>query len=169
MHYQDEEERFVSQAYGTLRFTLIATVIAAMPACGTLTASDHAVDPDRAAVERAVRDYLEALYDVEPAKIERSVHPDLVKRGFFLGSDGQYGEDVMTYEDLYLLAGEWNADRDRDIENAPRDVQVLDLLDQTATARLVAHWGIDYMHLARYDGQWKIVQVLWQVHPRGQP
>jgi hypothetical protein len=40
------------------------------------------------------------------------------------------------------------------------------VLDQTATARLEAYWGVDYMHLARYEGKWKIVQVLWQAYPK---
>ena len=40
-------------------------------------------------------------------------------------------------------------------------------LDQTATVKLVAQWGVDYMHLARYDGRWKVVNVLWQSAPAG--
>jgi len=44
-------------------------------------------------------------------------------------------------------------------------VTVLDALDQTASAKLVADWGVDYLHLARYDGRWKIVNVLWQSPP----
>ncbi len=38
-------------------------------------------------------------------------------------------------------------------------------IDQTASVKLIAEWGIDYMHLAKYEGQWKIVNVLWQSHP----
>jgi hypothetical protein len=113
-------------------------VIAALPACQSLGAAERPAHSDHAAVERAVLDYLEALYDVEPAKIQRSVHPNLAKRGFFHGNDERYGETVMTYDELYRLAAEWNAGGERDTRNAPREVRVLDLLDQTATARLVA-------------------------------
>jgi hypothetical protein len=121
---------------------------------------------DAAAVERAVLDYVEALYDVEPAKIERSVHRDLVKRGFFRPEPGAaYAEDLMTYAELYELAGTWNRDGHVDPATAPREVHVLDVVDQVASARLVADWGIDYLHLARYEGRWKIVQVIWQEAP----
>jgi Putative lumazine-binding len=41
------------------------------------------------------------------------------------------------------------------------------VLDKTAAAKIVAFWGIDYMQLAKYDGQWKIVNILWQAHPPG--
>ena len=45
-------------------------------------------------------------------------------------------------------------------------ITVYDVLDQTATAKLVAEWGIDYMHLAKFDGKWMIVNVLWQSPPK---
>jgi hypothetical protein len=53
-----------------------------------------------------------------------------------------------------------------DPERAPKEIRILDLLDQTASAKLIAHWGVDYFHLAKYDGRWMIVNVLWQTPPR---
>jgi hypothetical protein len=44
-------------------------------------------------------------------------------------------------------------------------VTVLEVLDQTAVAKVRAMWGIDYLLLGKYDGRWKIVQILWQSHP----
>ena len=51
-------------------------------------------------------------------------------------------------------------------KDAPKEVVIFDMTDQIATAKLTAWWGIDYMHLAKYDGKWKIVNVLWQTHPQ---
>jgi hypothetical protein len=42
---------------------------------------------------------------------------------------------------------------------------VLDVLDHTASAKVTASWGIDYMQLAKFDGAWKIINVVWQTHP----
>jgi hypothetical protein len=125
----------------------------------------HASD-DRAAVERAVADYAQALYEVRPELVERSVHRDLVKRGFFRDESGEWVQDVMDWERLHALAAEWNAERSVTTEQSPWKVRVVDLFDQTATALLTAHWGIDHIQLARYDGRWLIVQVLWQVPPQ---
>jgi hypothetical protein len=44
-------------------------------------------------------------------------------------------------------------------------VIILDILDKTASAKLVADWGIDYMHLAKLDGKWMIKNILWQSPP----
>ena len=38
---------------------------------------------ERAAVKRAVLDYVEGVYNVDPDRIERSVHTELAKRGFY--------------------------------------------------------------------------------------
>lgn len=51
-------------------------------------------------------------------------------------------------------------------KDAPKEVIIFDMTGQIATAKLIAWWGIDYMHLAKYDGKWKIVNVLWQTHPQ---
>lgn len=120
---------------------------------------------DEEAVAQAVYDYVDALYQVDPARIERSVHPTLAKRGFVRTREGGYRELLMTYDELRTLAAEWNAAGRVDPATAPREVVVLDVLDQTATARLTAAWGVDYLHLAKYDGRWQIVNVLWQVPP----
>jgi hypothetical protein len=107
------------------RSLLIAAAIAALPAVAVLAGEGRRVASDRAAIESAVRDYVDAIYDVDPSKIERSVRPDMVKRGFFHASDGQYGEHVMDYEELLLLAAEWNAEGETDVTAAPREVRIL--------------------------------------------
>jgi hypothetical protein len=44
-------------------------------------------------------------------------------------------------------------------------VKVFDVADQTASAKVTAMWGIDYLQLAKYEGRWKIINILWQAHP----
>ena len=118
---------------------------------------------DREAVEAAVLDYVEGIYEVKPELIERSVHPDLQKFGFARRSpEDDYRVIPMSYERLVALAAEYNKDGSRVPEGSPKKVEVLDVLNQTAAAKLTASWGVDYFHLAKYDGKWKIVHVLWQ-------
>lgn len=121
---------------------------------------------EREDVERAVRDYVEALYQVKPELIERSVHAALEKVGLYRPADAKTYRTPgkMTFEQLRELAGVWNKDA-KEGKDLTYDVQVLDVLDVTASARLSAKWGIDYMHLAKSEGRWKIMQILWQSHP----
>jgi hypothetical protein len=71
---------------------------------------------------------------------------------------------VMTFEQLRALAGSWNADGAQGAD-LTYEVEVLDALDVTASAKLSAKWGVDYMHLVKSEGRWKILQILWQSHP----
>lgn len=68
----------------------------------------------------------------------------------------------MTYNQLVSLAGTWNSTGDRVDANTPKDIIVFEVNDKSASAKLTAVWGIDFFHLAKVDGKWKIMNVLWQ-------
>lgn len=122
-------------------------------------------DTDRAAVKQAALDYVEGVYEVDASRIERSVHPELAKRGFYIKKgETNYSASPMTFAELVNLAKTYNKNG-RVPKDAVKEVTVLDILDQTASVKLVAVWGIDYMHLAKYDGKWMIVNILWQTPP----
>jgi hypothetical protein len=121
---------------------------------------------DREAVRQAILDYVEAIYQVQPERIAKSVHPTLAKRGYQIPRDStRYHEYPMTYSQLVEVARTYNRSG-RVAANAPKHIEIFDVLDQTASAKLTAQWGIDYFHLAKYEGVWKIVNVLWQAPPR---
>jgi hypothetical protein len=144
----------------TLSF-LIATVF-----CAGAMAQAAA---DREAVRQAALDYVEGIYTVDTSRIERSVHPNLTKRGFWRDpEEADYRpESVMTFDQLVKPTATWNTDGKRD--TSIKDVEVFDVLDQTASAKVVAMWGIDYLHLAKYDARWKIINIVWQAHPPKSP
>ncbi len=118
---------------------------------------------DKAAVERAVLDYVEGIYDVKPELIERSVHKDLKKFGYWRPADETEfnAGSAMTFEHLKDLAAKYNKEG-RISEDAPKQVEVLDVMDKIACAKLKAAWGTDMFHLVKEDGKWKILQVVWQ-------
>lgn len=121
---------------------------------------------DKEAVRQAVLDYVEGIYTNDPARVERSVHPNLAKLGFYRPpADSAYRPGAtMTLARLLEVAKNFNKDGKLP-KNAPKEVVIYEVMDQTATAKLVADWGIDYMHLGKFDGKWQIINVLWQSHP----
>ena len=124
-------------------------------------------DADREAVRQAALDYVEGIYNVDPSRIERSVHPKLAKLGFYRppADDAYRPGSTMTFERLVEIAKNYNKEGKLS-KDAPKEVTILDVLDQTASVKLVAEWGVDYMHLAKFDGKWMIVNVLWQSPPK---
>ncbi len=145
----------------------IMTVVFALAlACACQMMSFAQTDTEREAVRQAALDYVEGVYEVDATRIERSVHPDLAKRGFYIKKgEATYSFSPMTFAELVNLAKTYNKNG-RVPKDAPKEVIILDVLDQTASVKVVAVWGVDYMHLAKYDGKWMIVNILWQSPPK---
>ena len=135
---------------------------------GAMSAQESKGTTDMEAVENAVRDYVDALYNAEPSKIERSVDTTLNKIGYWYDEEnGVYRDNLkMTYQQLYDLAGSWNSKGDRVNEKSPKEIKIYEVNDKTAVAKLTAEWGIDIFHLGKVDDQWKIFNIIWQSHPK---
>lgn len=132
----------------------------------TMCLAVQAQTKDEKAVKQAATDYIEAVYNVNPSQAERSVHPDLVKRGFFIKKgESAYSPHSMTFAQLVELSRNYNKNGSIP-KDAPKEVVVYEVSDQTASAKVTAVWGIDYMHLAKYDGKWQIINILWQSPPK---
>ena len=110
------------------RLVVLACAVLALPAAvQALNPGMYGADAE--GVKEAVLDYVEGIYDADPARIERSVSQDLVKRGFWRESaDSDYRELPMNYEELYELAANWNLEGrvDPSRQRAPDDPDSLD-------------------------------------------
>ncbi|MDF1865401.1 MAG: nuclear transport factor 2 family protein [Saprospiraceae bacterium] len=126
---------------------------------------DH---PDYASVKSAILDYVDGLYEADSTKIERSVHPELHKRGYWFNAEEKaYRDNLdMTYEQLVNLAARWNVSGKSANADSPKVIEIYDINDRTASAKLIAEWGMDYFHLAKFEGKWMIMNVLWQSLPK---
>jgi hypothetical protein len=119
-------------------------------------------------VGAAIMDYVEGLYEVDTLRIYRSVHPELVKRGFgYNASKKDYGARAeMDFNQLVSLTSQWNAGGKRADQNSPKNIKIYDVQDKTASAKLTAVWGTDYFHLIKINERWWIMNVIWQSIPQ---
>ncbi len=146
---------------------LLAPVIALAQAAPVAQPAPAATAADRAAVQRAALDYLEGFYEGDTAKLVRSVRPDVDKRGYERARNATaYTEDRMAWPAFLAYANQVKARNRPPNPSWPKDVQLLDVLDQTAAVKVTAWWGTDYLLLAKFDGRWMITQVLWQTPVR---
>ena len=147
---------------------ILVSLIVATVAVVAVVLATASSDADEAAIRQAVLNYANSAYLVSPELVETSVHPKLQKIGY-VKRDGQgYRELWMNYYELAELVSYWNKEGKFDPETAKREIKILDQLDQTAVARLDAEWGIDFFQLAKLDGTWKIMNVIWQTYPAEQ-
>ena len=137
---------------------LLAALAVALPA--------RLLAGDEEEIRQAVLNYANSAYEVKPELVEESVHPKLQKIGYVKRGDmTEYRQLWMNFYELRELVSGWNKDGRFDAATARRDVKILDRLDQTAVARLDAEWGIDFFQLAKLDGTWTIMNVIWQSYP----
>lgn len=116
-------------------------------------------------VKVAVLDYIESQHTPNSAQMDRALHPRMVKRTFW--KDKQTGKDYLretTAESMILLAESYNKNKDKFPAVPKKDVRFLDVSERTASIKLIADEWIDYLHLVKLNGSWKIINVLWQYH-----
>lgn len=121
---------------------------------------------DTVAIRAAVSDYVEGFYQGDTIRFNRSIRRDIHKFGFMRDhATGRYTGSKMSWQYFLESAEEVRNGTDKAPPNAQRTIELLDVMDQVAVAKLTALWGIDYLTLGKYDGKWMIQQVMWQTHP----
>lgn len=127
----------------------------------SITAYSQAADSEL--VHAAIEDYVSGIYLAQPDRVKKSVHPELVKKGYWKakGKTEYTYDGVMTFDQLVKLAETWNA-KGWLAKDAPKKIDIFDVQDQTACGKLTAYWGTDYFQLAKVDGKWMIMNILWQ-------
>jgi len=139
----------------------VALTVSLCLALPLATAGEHE------AIERAVLDYAESYYEVRPEYVERSIHRDLVKLGYQVTESGEYEAHPMDYAGFESMIARL-IEKDYTPEPGPKVVEILDAADQTALVKLTGSWGVDYMQLAKFEGQWMTRHALWQTAPKYQ-
>ncbi|MBL7991478.1 MAG: nuclear transport factor 2 family protein [Candidatus Kapabacteria bacterium] len=121
-------------------------------------------NPERTHVERACLDYIEGFYEGDTVKIIRSLRPTLHKFGFWKSEKtGKYENDgQMTFEQAVKYANNVRVKQRFAKADAPKKVEVLDIMNHIASAKITAWWGTDYILLSKNGESWMINQVLWE-------
>ena len=125
-----------------------------------------APDPEAAAIRQAALDYIEGWYEGDAARMERALHPELAKR--IVMTDTATGNSRLDSMGAMTLVQRTRAGGGRKTpkEAQMKEVTILDRFQNAAVARVVASNWIDYLQLAKFNGDWKIVNVLWELKPK---
>ena len=139
--------------------TFLLSVVASVSQAQPQTPSDADL------IKQTALDYIEGWYEGNAERMERALHPELAKR--IVRSDdrgrfnlGQMG--AMTLVQYTRSGGGKSTPKDKQ----QKDVTVLDIFGNAASAKVIASEWIDYLHLAKWNGRWVIVNVLWELKPK---
>lgn len=122
---------------------------------------------DSSGIRQAALDYIEGYYEGDGARVERALHPELAKRIVRTNDQGRSQLGQMSAMSL-VLGTRAGGGKDIPVANRRKDVRILDIYQNAASAKIDASDWVDYLHLAKWNGRWVIVNVLWELHPRPQ-
>jgi hypothetical protein len=120
---------------------------------------------DSSGIRQAALDYIEGWYEGNGGRMERAVHPELAKR---IVGGNEPGRSQLGQMGAMTLV---QSTRDGGGKETPagerrKDVTILDIYGNAASATIYASAWVDYLHLAKWNGRWVIVNVLWELHPQ---
>ena len=145
----------------SIRF--LAAVLVVLPAA--LPAQTAA---DSAGIRQAALDYIDGYYTGDGARMERAVHPELAKRIVRTNEQGRSQLGQMSAMTL-VMGTRAGGGKDTPVAQRREDVTILDIYQNAASAKVYASGWVDYLHLAKWNGRWVIVNVLWELHPQKAP
>jgi hypothetical protein len=121
-------------------------------------------DADREAITKVAFEYADAFYTAEPERMGGTMHSRLQKvtvRGLSNGRDR-----------LYFTNPDSERDRARNLPgNFPEPRRLIDVtLDSvfanTASVTIDSAFLVEYAHLIRINGEWKIINVVWETQKK---
>src|SRR5688572_5248227 len=120
---------------------------------------------DSTGIRGAALDYIEGWYAGDGGRMERALHPELAKRIVNTNPNGRNSlgqQGAMTLVNNTKAGGGKNTPADQQ----RKDVKILDIFGNTASVRVDAATWVDYLHVAKWNGRWVIVNVLWELRPQ---
>ncbi|MEI7906472.1 MAG: nuclear transport factor 2 family protein [Bacteroidota bacterium] len=123
---------------------------------------------DSADIRAAALNYVEGWYEGNADKMAKAIHPKLVKRIIGWSMDITKNENVMSEMNGDQLIDGTKKGFGTKIpkERQIKKITILSIYNNTASVKTeMADW-YDFMHLGRWNGEWKIINVLWEMKPQ---
>ena len=114
----------------------------------------------KTAIAAVAQNYMDAYYTADSARMQKTLHPDFHKRTLrTVNGRTEISEDTVQsmVEGVRLGSG-------KEIPPAERvqKIEVLDVYRDAASVKVVTGRWIDYMHLSKLNGEWRVLDVVLQ-------
>ena len=131
-----------------------------------VTNAQSNANDDDSAIKATALNYIEGWYEGDAARMESALHPELAKRMIF--TDPKTGHSQFNHMGAMQLVqntrrgGGNKTPKDEQL----KEITILDRFNNAAVVKIVASGWIDYLEVAKFNGQWKIINVLWELKPK---
>ena len=144
----------------------IIHLVASLLFLSRLAIAQTASPDESAAIRKTALDYIVGWYSGDAARMERALHPELAKR--MISTDPKTRRSQFNHMGAIALV---QRTRDGGGKKTPPDRQlkeitILDRYNNAAVVKIVASDWIDYLEIGKFNGDWKIINVLWELKPK---
>ena len=144
----------------------VSSLIAITLLLAGVAAAQSSAPDENAAITKTALNYIEGWYEGDAARMESALHPELAKRMIY--TDPKSGRSQFNHMGaMALVQGTRRGGGSKTPkEQQLKEVTILDRFNNAAVVKIVASEWIDYLSVAKFNGEWKIINVLWELKPK---
>ena len=141
-------------------FSIASLLLSAIAIAQTGTSNDDE------AIRKTALDYIEGWYSGDAARMECALRPELAKR--MISTDPKTGRSQFNHMGAMTLVQRTREGIGKKIpqDRQSKEVTILDRYNNAAVVKIVASDWIDYLEMGKFNGDWKIINVLWELKPK---
>lgn len=120
----------------------------------------HTAATEKRAIAAVAQNYMDAYYAADAPRMQQALHPDFHKRTLqTVNGHVAISEDTVQsmVEGVGLGSG-----KDIPVQERVQKIEVLDVYRDAASVKVVTGRWIDYMHLTKLNGEWRVLDVVLQ-------
>lgn len=116
---------------------------------------------DRAEIRQTALDFIEGWYEADTTRMARSLHPDLISKVVTSHENAPSRLGRFTAKRLVELTARGDGKR-VPVASQRKEVTILDVYQNAASVKVYAYDAMEYLHMAKWDGQWVIINILFE-------
>lgn len=117
---------------------------------------------DTAQIRTAALNYMEGWYEGKAERMEKALHPDLVKRSIRTLDTLSKKQTIQSLSaDMMIRFTELGSGKQQKGAKGEIEYTLLDANSSLAMVKLVSLDFVDYLQLGKINGEWKLINVLW--------
>ena len=139
----------------TIALFILLILSVAVLAWGSTSASN-----EKTAITAVAQNYMDVYYTADAARMQKALHPDFHKRTLrTVNGHTQISEDTVQSMVEGVRRG---SGKEIPVAERIQKIEVLDVYRDAASVKVVTGRWIDYMHLSKLNGEWRVLDVVLQ-------
>jgi hypothetical protein len=118
------------------------------------------------AVRSVVMDYVEGWFEGDAGRMERALHPELVKRCRGIEGDDPDALETLSAPEMIDATADGEGRRE-DAADRRIEIRIDYLSGGVASVQCFCHRYVDLLHLIDMPDGWKIVNAAWRTRSSG--